>query len=111
MAKSVTMSSATPAKERLEAIVAGKVSLNVIFRKAEIDGGYIAECLELPGCMSQGDTEDEAKANIVDAIESYISVLLEDAINANVLNRLTDLRNVERSETLVVDPCLREVLT
>ncbi len=88
-----------------------KVCLNVVFRKAEIDGGYIAECLELPGCMSQGETEDEAKANIVDAIESCISVLVEDCIKSNIINRATDLANIESQETLVFDPQLRELIT
>jgi len=32
------------------------------------DGFYIAECPALSGCMSQGDTEAEALANIKDAI-------------------------------------------
>jgi len=89
--------------------MAGKVCLNIVYRKAEIDGGFIAECLELPGCMSQGDTEDEVKANIVDAIESCLSVLLEDAIKANMIDRATDVGNFEKRETLVVDPQVREV--
>jgi len=96
--------------QRLRDVVSGKVCLNVIFKKAELDGGYIAECLELPGCMSQGETEDEAKANIVDAIESCISVLIEDCINSNIINRVTDISNVEKQETLVIDPHVREVV-
>lgn len=33
------------------------------------DGWVIAECPALPGCVSQGKTLDEAKANIKEAIE------------------------------------------
>jgi len=95
---------------RLEDIATGKVCLNVVFRKAELDGGYIAECLELPGCMAQGETENEAKTNIVDAIEACISVLLEDALKANIIDRVTDLSNVEKTETLVIDPRVREAV-
>lgn len=95
-------------EKRLSDISAGNVRLNIVFRKAEIDGGYIAECLELPGCMSQGDTEDEAKTNIVDAIESCISVLVEDAIRANMIDRDTNMTGVERQETLILEPMLRE---
>jgi predicted RNase H-like HicB family nuclease len=70
-------------QRRLKDIVSGQVSLNIVYRKAELDDGYIAECVKLPGCMSQGDTDDEAKANIVDAIQSCISVLVEDYIKSN----------------------------
>ena len=34
----------------------------------EPHGGYVARCLELPGALSQGETEDETLANIKDAI-------------------------------------------
>ena len=33
----------------------------------------------LPGCVSQGKTEDEALANITDAIQVYLSVVAENA--------------------------------
>jgi predicted RNase H-like HicB family nuclease len=95
-------------RKHAQDIASGKVCLNIVFRKAEIDGGYIAECLELPGCMSQGETEEEAKENIVDAIESCISVLVEDYLKSNIIDRATDFGNVERQETLVLDPQVRE---
>ena len=37
-------------------------------KRDEIDGGWIVECVDLPGCMSQGETEEEAIENLVDAI-------------------------------------------
>ena len=37
--------------------------------------GYIAEVPELPGCVSQGKTLDEAIENIKDAIKGYLHVL------------------------------------
>ena len=36
------------------------------------DGGWVAEIPSLPGCVSQGDTREEALANARDAIESWI---------------------------------------
>ena len=42
------------------------------------DGFWIAECPSLPGCVSQGDTREEAIRNIKEAIEGYIFVLKED---------------------------------
>lgn len=39
------------------------------------DGMYIAECLDLPGCISQGTTRKEAMKNIKDAIKGYLESL------------------------------------
>jgi predicted RNase H-like HicB family nuclease len=43
--------------------------------EAEPDGGYHAFCPALPGCHSEGDTLDEAIANIRDAIALYLESL------------------------------------
>jgi predicted RNase H-like HicB family nuclease len=37
-------------------------------------GDYSAVCPELPGCASAGETEEEARANIREAIELYLSL-------------------------------------
>jgi len=39
------------------------------------DGIYVAECPSLPGCISQGNTRNEAVENIQDAIKGYIESL------------------------------------
>ena len=36
---------------------------------ADEDGGLVVECPIIPGCISQGDTREEALANIRDAIQ------------------------------------------
>jgi len=41
----------------------------VVLRKSE--EGFSVSCPGLPGCWSQGDTEDEALANIQIAIREY----------------------------------------
>jgi len=41
------------------------------------DGGFVAECPAIPGCVSEGDTVEQAMANIRDAIEGCIAVLRE----------------------------------
>jgi predicted RNase H-like HicB family nuclease len=33
---------------------------------------FSAVCPELPGCASAGDTEEEARRNIIEAIELYL---------------------------------------
>ena len=39
------------------------------------DGYIVAECLEIPGCMSQGKTIGAAKRNIADAIDACLEVM------------------------------------
>jgi len=46
----------------------------------EEDGGYHAFCPLLKGCHSQGETEEEALANVREAIELYVETLLEDEL-------------------------------
>ncbi len=35
------------------------------------DGMWVATCPELPGCLSQGRTRDEAEANLAEAMAAY----------------------------------------
>jgi predicted RNase H-like HicB family nuclease len=39
------------------------------------DGYWLAECPSLPGCVSQGNTKEEATQNIREAIQGYIAAL------------------------------------
>jgi predicted RNase H-like HicB family nuclease len=52
------------------------------------DDGYSVHCPGLPGCWSEGATEEEALANISDAIGEYLV-----AINDLVVGE--DVREVE----------------
>lgn len=42
------------------------------------EGGYTVEVPSLPGCITQGDTVEEALENIREAIGLYIEILRED---------------------------------
>ena len=42
------------------------------------DGQWVAECMSLPGCVSQGKTREEAVSHIQEAIQLYVTVLEED---------------------------------
>ena len=44
---------------------------NVVFER-EADGGFSVSVPALPGCVSQGDTKEEATVNIKEAMELYI---------------------------------------
>lgn len=35
-------------------------------------GGFVATVPDLPGCMSDGDTPEEAIANVLDAIDTWL---------------------------------------
>jgi predicted RNase H-like HicB family nuclease len=41
------------------------------------DGWYVAQCAELPGCVTQGRTVREAKTNFAEALELYLETLAE----------------------------------
>jgi predicted RNase H-like HicB family nuclease len=38
-------------------------------------GGYVVSCPSLPGCHSQGESQEEALANIREAIQAYLQSL------------------------------------
>jgi antitoxin HicB len=68
------------------------------------EGKLIATCPPRPGCVSDGDTRDEAVANIKDAIEGYLTSVLksgdplptplsEEAVEVNV-GRIEELREL-----------------
>ena len=39
------------------------------------DGFWVAECPSLPGCISQGETREQAIVNIREAIDLYLKSL------------------------------------
>lgn len=54
------------------------------------DGYWVVEVPSLPGCISQGETKEEAIANIKEAIDLYIEVLRErsEAVPNDELDRI-----------------------
>lgn len=54
------------------------------------DGAYIAECPSVPGCVSQGKTEEEALANVREAIRECLAARAELGLPLTV-----DIRRVE----------------
>lgn len=49
--------------------------------EAEEEGGYHVTCPNLPGCHSQGETIDEALANIKEAIDLFIEDMVDNGEN------------------------------
>ena len=52
------------------------MKLRVLIHPAE-EGGYWAEIPALPGCISEGDTFEEALDNIHEAAEGWLTVAAE----------------------------------
>ena len=50
-----------------------------VLLEPEEDGGFVVSVPALPGCISQGDTREEALANIREAIQLWLEVAEEDA--------------------------------
>jgi predicted RNase H-like HicB family nuclease len=65
-----------PRASRL-AIITAAMSYKVVVH-SDPAGGYWAEVPSMPGCVSQGETMDELRANIREAIELYLEVLREE---------------------------------
>jgi predicted RNase H-like HicB family nuclease len=54
----------------------------ILLQKSE--EGYAVSCPALPGCWSQGATEEEAVENIRDAIREYLAAINETLPSAGV---------------------------
>lgn len=66
--------------------------ITVIIEKDE--DGYYAYCPQLKGCQTQGDSIEEIKSNIQEAVELYISTL-SDAEKKLLLTKEIEMMNLE----------------
>lgn len=60
--------------------------------------GWAAWCDELPGCYSQGETREEALANIREAITEWLSITDDELEKIREENKV---RNIHHEEVLV----------
>lgn len=58
------------------------MKLKVVLEESE-DGGYTVFVPSLPGCISEGDTREEAMKNIQEAIELYLEPVDDDMISSD----------------------------
>ncbi len=56
-------------------VQSNRMKYKVVLRKSE--EGFSVSCPGLPGCWSEGRTEEEALANIAEAIAEYLAVASE----------------------------------
>jgi predicted RNase H-like HicB family nuclease len=68
------------------------MKFRIVIEQGE-DGKFIASCPTLPGCWSEGDTRDEARNNIADAMKGYLDSLKEhgDAIPPPISEEIIDI--------------------
>lgn len=68
--------------------------LSIVIEKDEF--GYYAYCPALEGCHTQGDSLEEAKANIKEAIKLYLSTLSEtekyEILNQEVMTEILEVQ-------------------
>jgi len=55
------------------------------------DGVWITECPSIPGCVSQGETKEEAIANIHEAIQLCLEVRAERGLPLTIETRQLDV--------------------
>jgi len=63
--------------------------LITVFR--DEDGVFVAECPAIPGCVSQGKTEEEAEKNIREAIKECLSVRAQRGMPLTVTTREVEI--------------------
>jgi predicted RNase H-like HicB family nuclease len=65
----------------------GEVLRNAVYEKGEQLDVVVAEAPDLPGCMTQGPTYEEARENLVDAIEVWLMSGLRSGEDPPIVNR------------------------
>jgi len=63
------------------------MKLKVILEPSE-EGGFTAIVPALPGCISEGNTRDEALANIREAIALYLEPVEDDTVGMEKAEQL-----------------------
>ena len=67
------------------------MKFKIVLEKSD-EGGYTAHVPSLPGCISEGDSEEEAIKNIQEAIELYLEPVDDDWIfdkNKNIVREIS----------------------
>ncbi len=49
------------------------VDFTIAFEPADEDGWIVARVLEVPGALSQGRTREEARQNVLDALQTVLT--------------------------------------
>ena len=63
-----------------------EVLKNAIYEKGEVLDVVVAEAPDLPGCLTQGGSFEEARENLIDAIEVWITAGLQSGEELPIVN-------------------------
>ena len=66
------------------------MKLKIILENSE-DGGYTVYVPSLPGCISEGETKEEALKNIREAIELYLEPVPDDLLTRPGYSGITEI--------------------
>lgn len=55
----------------------GAWTMRIEVEADQVDGGFIAECPDVPGAIAQGETEKEAVESLIEAINAVVEVKIE----------------------------------
>jgi predicted RNase H-like HicB family nuclease len=58
------------------------LKLKIVLEPSD-EGGFTVYVPSLPGCISEGDTEEEAINNIKEAIELYLEPIDDDVLSSS----------------------------
>ena len=58
------------------------MKLKIVLEPSD-EGGFTVYVPSLPGCISEGDTEEEAIDNIKEAIELYLEPIDDDVLSSS----------------------------
>lgn len=70
-----------------------KMEYTILLAKQK-EGGYTAQCLEVPGAISQGETKEEAKKNVKEALSLVLQVLREKDEKENFFEIAKKIRKI-----------------
>ncbi|MEW6108518.1 MAG: type II toxin-antitoxin system HicB family antitoxin [Nitrospirota bacterium] len=91
-----------------------KLEYDVIVTPEECTDGtlcYRAEHPQLPGCMSHGQTPEEAIRNLIEAKRLYIETLLERGLDVPLPLRPTGMTfSSYRSITTIISPVIKVLI-
>jgi predicted RNase H-like HicB family nuclease len=60
-------------------IMSDKLRLTITYEEPDEEGWTVARVVEIPGAISQGRTQEEARANVLDALRLMLSPDHDDA--------------------------------
>ena len=73
------------------------MEIKAVIHEAE-EGGYWAEVPSMPGCFTQGETLDEVKANVVEAVECWLEGQIKEIVSYQMPRPRTCSRRRTRRE-------------